>query len=793
MNLKMKLNARILLFILSTSAIVFIAAIGTIGFNIRKKALQNSISLANTYAVEYANFSKINLDKYMITARTLSQAFSNFDVLPQLERRSTFNNILQTVLKQNDDYNAIWTIWEPNTIDTLDSYFINTPGNTYLGNYSPTFYKIGNEIKLEKNTSTTLFQGDYYTIPKSTWEETVMNPYYYSYSDNKEDSVLQTNLIVPIIFQNTFLGVVGIDVSLDKFQKITDKIKPFKKGYSLIIANNGVIISHPDSLAVNTQLANLYPKYSEKLSVCQNIQEGKRFSIKLKSYRNSNKYLYCFAPIEIGKSITPWSFVMAIPYSKIISKASTSFNMAVLIGIFGLLLLSIMIWLIARSISLPITRTTKILEKLALGDINTKNKLRTKSKDEIGYMAESVNMLIDGLNSTANFALQIGKGELDTKFNQLSNKDVLGASLLEMRESLIHAREEEEKRKLEDEKQNWITQGIAKFSELLREHNDNMEEFAFNIVFNLSKYMNVAQVAFFILNDNNSGNEVYELIATYAYKKRKYLSLDLLPGEELIGRVAVEKETIHIPNIPYDYPNLLSGIKNATRPNSLLIIPLNLNDKIYGVIELLSFNDFEPHHIDFIEKVGENIASTISMVKINMKTAALLDHSRRQADELAQHEEEMRQNMEEMLATQEGNEKKELELQGVVNALKGSSLVAEIDNEGIFTSMNETFASTFGLSRKQMLNKNIEVFFPKDTETKKVIANIFKAVANNEQFVTEQKITSYQKTIWLKMQFIPVAEENYVYKITILCQNITEGISLRETAQKLKQDIVSLS
>ncbi|MDT8442645.1 MAG: GAF domain-containing protein, partial [Desulfuromonadales bacterium] len=57
-------------------------------------------------------------------------------------------------------------------------------------------------------------------------------------------------------------------------------------------------------------------------------------------------------------------------------------------------------------------------------------------------------------------------------------------------------------------------------------------------------------------------------------------------------------------------------------PNALLIVPLKVNDEIFGVVELAGFNEFEDHVIKFVEEVGESIASTISTTKINIRIPA---------------------------------------------------------------------------------------------------------------------------------------------------------------------------
>jgi GAF domain-containing protein len=88
-------------------------------------------------------------------------------------------------------------------------------------------------------------------------------------------------------------------------------------------------------------------------------------------------------------------------------------------------------------------------------------------------------------------------------------------------------------------------------------------------------------------------------------------------------------------------------------PLCLLVVPLKIGNKLYGVIELAGFTDFEPYKISFLETIGESVATTLSKLKISLQTAQLLEHTRQQKEEMATQEEEMRMNMEELKATQE--------------------------------------------------------------------------------------------------------------------------------------------
>ncbi len=274
------------------------------------------------------------------------------------------------------------------------------------------------------------------------------------------------------------------------------------------------------------------------------------------------------------------------------------------------------------------------------------------STDEIGVLAKGINNLSDGLKKKADFAKAIGCGELSTDYKPLSEKDTLGYSLIEMRDSLKQVAEEDGRRK-------WVTEGLAKFSETLRTHN-SLEQLGAILIADLVKYMNANQGGLFIVNDENANDVRLELLSCYAYNRKKYLEKSILPGDGLVGQVFLEGEKMYLTAIPQDYIKITSGLGDSN-PSSLLIIPLKINEHIEGVLELASFTKLAPHEISFVEKLSENIASALASVKINARTTRLLEESQRQSEAMRAQEEEMRQNMEELTATQEEMHRKEQE------------------------------------------------------------------------------------------------------------------------------------
>ena len=297
-----------------------------------------------------------------------------------------------------------------------------------------------------------------------------------------------------------------------------------------------------------------------------------------------------------------------------------------------------------------------------------KDKIK-EGKDEIGQMSYALNQLVTSLKDVSNFANQIGRGNFDTGFKPLSAEDNLGNSLIQMRDELKAAADEEKKRKEEDDQRNWATQGQARFAEILRENNDNMEELSYDVISNLVKYLGANQGGLFLINNNDSSHLFIEMASCYAYDRRKYMQKKLEMGEGLIGRCIQEKEPIYMTDIPNDYIHITSGL-GGENPRSLLLVPLILNDDIFGVIEIASFTEIATYQVEFVEKIAESIASTIATVRTNIKTTLLLEQSQQQAEEMSAQEEEMRQNMEELRATQEQSARKEQELGRMLDEAK---------------------------------------------------------------------------------------------------------------------------
>jgi hypothetical protein len=291
------------------------------------------------------------------------------------------------------------------------------------------------------------------------------------------------------------------------------------------------------------------------------------------------------------------------------------------------------------------------------------------SADEMGTVFEQMNKLFAYLKNLTFVSQKINQKEFNNEFKPLSEKDELGIALLNLQNNLKQASEEELRRKKEDDERRWTAEGIAKINDILRISSEKLEDLAFNLIREVSLFTSSQVGALYIINDS-AKKEIYaEMIAAFAYDRQKFINKKINVGEGLVGRCIQENETVYLTEVPENYLSIKSGL-GESKPVSILIVPLHLTENVYGVIELASFDKFEPYKIHFIETIGENIATSISKVKINLQTSHLLEQTRLQAEEMTSQEEEMRQNMEELRSTQELSAIREEKLRSEIEMLK---------------------------------------------------------------------------------------------------------------------------
>ncbi len=690
MVIKLKIRQKIQFFILSTALVVFVAIIGYISISARNMAIKNAEKLADARIEESALNIQDKLNSEIAVVRTFSQSFLEYRSLPREEWKRLFSAMYVKVLERSPQIDAIWDSWE---LSNLDPTWDKPYGREFF-----LCWREQGEIKTKSELRSLTGDPVNYAAMKAAGVENIAEPYLSAL----QKGGMMTTLACPMFEKGKYIGLIGVDLLLTHFQKYVETIKPFEYSYALMLSAKGMYVSHPDTSMIGKHLDDYVfaKQLNEKHKIFEKTLKGKKVSFIDLNEKGEECY-YSYTPIQVGQTITPWTLGIVVPMKSMLSEANFAYNVSMVAGIAGLLILILVISFLANSITRPIGKITRSLSQIATGKVDRSMKQDIQTGDEIDDMAKALNISVDGLVDKAEFATAIGQGNLSVDINLLSNEDILGKALLKMRDSLSKAKHDEDDRKEEEAKIQWANQGLASFTEILRQTNDGMSSLTDKIIKHLVRYLGAIQGGIFIRNEQNHGVQ-YDLEASFAYDRKKYLSKSYNEAEGLVGTCAAEKETIYLTEIPQNYIEITSGFGDAN-PSVLLLVPLKTEELVLGVIEIASLKKIEPHQIEFIEKIAQNIAATINSVRVNEKTKSLLEQSQQQAEILAAQEEEMRQNMEELQATQEESARKGAEMEGLINALNASNYVIEYDVRGYITSVNESYLDLLGYNREQIV------------------------------------------------------------------------------------------
>lgn len=377
-------------------------------------------------------------------------------------------------------------------------------------------------------------------------------------------------------------------------------------------------------------------------------------------------------------------------------------------------------------------------------------------------------------NHAADLLKSIKEGNYSSSISEELAGTNLGAAIQAISSHLLRVSKNEEER-------NWLNVGLAKFADILR-NKDNLllQDLLHEILVNVVRYMNVNQGALFVLNDDSGAQDI-ELIACYAYNRKKYLTRKIAIGEGLIGQCVLEKEIIYLKRAPLGYTTITSGLGEAT-PREILISPLIINDTVFGVIELASFTEFSEVKLQFLKKLSENVAAAIKSLRENERVVALLNSSQQQTEALRAQEEELRQNMEELQATQEEMQRKtneisrsSAEMVSIMKGIDATMAIIEFKPDGTVVTANDNFLKSVGFKIDQVRGKHHRIFVPKEIATSEDYQLFWSNLASGKSLAgIFKRKNAIGESIWLNAIYNPILDHNgNVIKVVKYATDIT--------------------
>ncbi|TAD99351.1 MAG: PAS domain S-box protein [Bacteroidetes bacterium] len=502
-------------------------------------------------------------------------------------------------------------------------------------------------------------------------------------------------------------------------------------------------------------------------------------------------------------TLTEWKHLPSVGWGMIVKidkeEISEELDFLIFTFLFSSVFIIFISWAVARLYSqyliTPLLSLKNTLNVVARGILP--REVTRKTNDEIGEMATAVGEFVNALKRTAEFAHQIGEGKYNTQFKPLDKEDTLGNALITMRNNIQNSEKK-------DNERNWIVIGVAEVGQILRVHND-LQEMGDDVIAYITNKISAVQGAFYSVSENENGEQIIEMNASYAYSKKKHFKKTFKFAEGLVGQAAIEQDTILRTEIPDDYMHITSGLLGEQKPKCLLIVPLITNETVFGVLEFAGLQRFSQTHINFVQELSVIIARTIFNIKVNARTARLLEESQQMSAELRAQQEILRQNAEEMEVTQEQLKKANTRLEEQILEVK----LAQKRTQILLENASEVITIYEKDGRVRYISPSVETilgYVPEDLIGKNDIINVLGAgvdLVNNmfDQLLKEPEETltiqfEYRKkdrqTIWLEATGTNLLADQAIGGIVVNSRDITER-RLAEQEARMRGQMQSLS
>jgi len=183
---------------------------------------------------------------YYSVIRSLSGVLQNYESIDVERRRNFINDTMMGIIRSDRTLIGIYTVLKPDVLDGMDAHYANTEGTDETGQFISGYTR-------ERG----LLEQKAYTEYKSIldFDEDQYNDYFGVAGVTISDPLPLMNLPsqvvdiqVPLLFNDSWIGMVGVKISLERFQRLIGTIRPFETGRAMVCSSEGTVIAHSDVL-----------------------------------------------------------------------------------------------------------------------------------------------------------------------------------------------------------------------------------------------------------------------------------------------------------------------------------------------------------------------------------------------------------------------------------------------------------------------------------------------------------------------------------------------------------------
>lgn len=202
------------------------------------------------------------------------------------------------------------------------------------------------------------------------------------YSDARTGKAIVT-MAKAVEDQGQVVGVIAMDLDMDKFALQLSKTKVGKQGFVFIVDKEGIVLAHPDKSLIGTDTPT-------KMSYWNNVT---KYSSGFDAYELSGfkKYNVYETNRESG-----WKILGVVDQKELINDILVIRNLNILVVIITVFIASVIATLLTMWISSNIMTLEKAFKTVSQGDFTLR--IKKKSKDEFGNLGRSFNTMIEEIS-----------------------------------------------------------------------------------------------------------------------------------------------------------------------------------------------------------------------------------------------------------------------------------------------------------------------------------------------------------------------------------------------------------
>lgn len=290
------------------------------------------------------------------------------------------------------------------------------PGSFKLGErfYAPYFCWHEGEVRFEQlgTPSYDYFKWDWYECPKAEGRALWSEPYF----DEGGGNALMITYSVPFRRGEEFWGIATIDIALSQFAEELSRIRVGATGYAFLVNRSGKLIVFPDENRVlQASIQEINP------DLARHLLAGEQGVMRTRDPLRAADAWVAFAPIPSGNL----ALALVYPREEVLRPAVKLQREMFLLGGVGLVALFGAIFVVARSISRPITQLSRAAQEVAAGNLDHRLDVVTGTK-EVRTLANSFRKM------TRDLKMQMQEVEYTTTVQQRLEGELSAARSIQM-------------------------------------------------------------------------------------------------------------------------------------------------------------------------------------------------------------------------------------------------------------------------------------------------------------------------------------------------------------------------